>query len=355
MAGDGHEGLTYRDSGVDIDAGNEVVERIRKAVTSTHDEGVLGASHGAFGGFYRLLSGVDGPLVDPVLVAATDGVGTKLKIAFRTGRFDTVGVDLVAMCVNDLVVSGARPLFFLDYVATGAIAPDAIEQIVIGIADGCRQARCSLLGGETAEMPGFYRDGEFDLAGFAVGVVERAQIIDGKKVAPGDCVVGVSSSGLHSNGYSLVRRALIEGESPLSLEADPGNLGMTLGDALLEPTRIYVEAVRTLIAADGDSVHAIAHITGGGLLENIPRVLPAGLGARLDRSSWQRPAIFDLVEERGAVAGEEMDRVFNQGIGLAVIVPAARGEEVVDLLQEAGEKAQVIGSVVEGGGGVEIS
>lgn len=354
MAVDGHEGLTYRDSGVDIDKGNEVVDRIRKAVTSTHDDGVLAGSHGAFGGFYRLLAGVDGPLEDPVLVGATDGVGTKLKIAFLTGRYDTVGIDLVAMCVNDLIVSGARPLFFLDYVATGAIAPEAIEKIVHGVAEGCRQSSCALLGGETAEMPGFYRDDEFDLAGFAVGVVERKQIIDGDRVEAGDVVVGVSSSGLHSNGFSLVRRALLDGETPLPLDSDPGNLGMTLGEALLVPTRIYVEAVKSVVAASGEAIHAIAHITGGGLLENIPRVLPDALSVRLDRSTWERPAIFELIETRGAVAQMEMDRVFNQGIGLALIVPGSAADGVIALLEKAGEVAQVIGEVTEGEGVVEI-
>ncbi|RTZ90020.1 MAG: phosphoribosylformylglycinamidine cyclo-ligase [Bacillota bacterium] len=351
-------GMTYRDAGVDIDAGNEVVERIRDAVVSTQDDRVLKGSHGAFGGYFRLLD-ADGSLFgnklrDPILVGATDGVGTKLKVAFECGVLDSVGIDLVAMCVNDLVVGGARPLFFLDYVATGKISPDAIATVVEGIAEGCRRSGCALLGGETAEMPGFYADDELDLAGFSVGVVERDSIIDGSSVEVGDGVIGIASSGIHSNGFSLVRKALLEGSSRLQLDEDPAGLGCTLAEALLEPTRIYVRPLLDLIDRVGRGVHAIAHITGGGLVENIPRVLPEGIGCRLDRSTWSRPAIFSLIEERGAVARQEMDRVFNQGIGMVVVTGAEDVSEALDRLVGSGEQATVIGEIVPGEG-VEIN
>jgi len=350
-------GLTYRDAGVDIDAGNEVVDRIRDAVLSTQDDRVLKGSHGAFGGFFRLLDGngslFGNDLDDPILVGATDGVGTKLKVAFECGVLDTVGIDLVAMCVNDLVVGGARPLFFLDYVATGKIAPESIAVVVEGIAEGCRQAGCALLGGETAEMPGFYDEGELDLAGFSVGVVERKSIIDGSKVASGDAVIGIASSGVHSNGFSLVRKALLDGDHALSLDEDPGQLGCSLGKALLEPTRIYVRPILQLIEDVGGGIHAIAHITGGGLLENIPRVLAPGLGVRLERERWSRPPIFSLVEKHGGVATEEMDRVFNQGIGMVVVVAATDIESTIESLAGAGEVAMHIGDVVTAEG-VEI-
>ncbi|MEC9476877.1 MAG: phosphoribosylformylglycinamidine cyclo-ligase [Planctomycetota bacterium] len=351
------EGLTYRDAGVDIDAGNAVVQRIREAVVSTQDERVLSGSHGAFGGFFRLLDG-DGSLFgsevrDPILVGATDGVGTKLKIAFATGEFGTVGIDLVAMCVNDLVVGGARPLFFLDYVATGKIEPEAIAVVVEGIAEGCRQSGCALLGGETAEMPGFYSADEFDLAGFSVGVVERGAIVDGSKVNLGDAVIGISSSGVHSNGFSLVRKALLEGEDALSLDQDPGGLGATLGQILLEPTRIYVKPILSLLEQFSGGIHAISHITGGGLIENIPRVLPSGMGAQLLRENWSRPPIFSLIEQRGQVATSEMDRVFNQGIGMVVVVASEQADAVVTHLGSVGEQAQIIGEIVSGQG-VEI-
>ena len=352
------KGLTYKDSGVDIDAGNEVVDRIREAVVSTQDDRVLRGSHGAFGGFFRLLDG-DGSLFgrelrDPILVGATDGVGTKLKVAFAAGVFDTVGIDLVAMCVNDLVVGGARPLFFLDYVATGKIAPESIAVVVEGIAEGCRRSGCALLGGETAEMPGFYAEGELDLAGFSVGVVERDGIIDGSRVSVGDAIIGISSSGVHSNGFSLVRKALLDGPDSLPLDEDPGGFGATLAEVLLEPTRIYVRPVLDLIEQLGTDIHAISHITGGGLVENIPRVLPADLCARLVRNDWQRPKIFSLIEQRGQVATAEMDRVFNQGVGMVVVVPADQAAAALGSLEKSGEQAQVIGEIVAGEEGVVI-
>ncbi len=348
------DGVSYRDAGVDIDAGNEVVSRIREAVQSTQDERVLSGSHGAFGGFYRLLDGAQQlfgkPLKDPILVGATDGVGTKLKVAFACNKLDTVGIDLVAMCVNDLVVGGARPLFFLDYVATGKITPEAIAIVVEGIAEGCRQSGCALLGGETAEMPGFYQEGELDLAGFSVGVVERDEILDGKSVTTGDRVIGLASDGVHSNGFSLVRRVLLEGAAALPLDEDPANWGHTLGEELLRPTRIYVRSLLEILSSFPNGIHALAHITGGGLLENIPRVLPTGMGARLHRSSWTRPEIFSLIEEHGPVATEEMDRVFNQGIGMAVIVDQHRSAEILQRFRDLGESVWEIGEIIEGDG-----
>jgi phosphoribosylformylglycinamidine cyclo-ligase len=350
VAADEREGLTYRKSGVDIDAGGEVVERIREHVLGTHGPEVLAGSHGGFGGLFHL----GGGFRDPVLVGATDGVGTKLKVAFAAGIHDTVGIDLVAMCVNDVLVCGARPIFFLDYVATGAVEPAAVEEIIRGIAAGCRDAGCALLGGETAEMPGFYRPKEYDLAGFAVGVVERDRILDGGRMRPGDTVLGLPASGLHSNGFSLVRRALLECADPLPLGVAPRGFRRTLAEELLVPTRIYVRPVLSVLAALPGAIHALAHITGGGLVENIPRVVPAGLGIRLDRSAWPRPPIFALVEERGRVARSEMDRVFNQGIGLVVIAAKERAREVCDAFAELREPIHAIGEVVAGNG-VEIA
>ncbi|OUU22830.1 MAG: phosphoribosylformylglycinamidine cyclo-ligase [Planctomycetia bacterium TMED53] len=348
------DGVSYRDAGVDIDAGNEVVSRIRNAVQSTQDDRVLAGSHGAFGGFFRLLDGAGklfgNELKDPILVGATDGVGTKLKVAFECNKLDTVGIDLVAMCVNDLVVGGARPLFFLDYVATGKISPEAIAVVVEGIAEGCRQSGCALLGGETAEMPGFYQPGELDLAGFSVGVVEKDEILDGKSVAVGDRVLGLASHGVHSNGFSLVRRVLMEGDGALPLDQDPSNWGHTLGEELLRPTKIYVRSILDVLAGAPGGIHALAHITGGGLLENIPRVLPSGMGAVLQRSAWDRPDIFALIEDRGPVVTEEMDRVFNQGIGMVVIVDQQRGDEILKRFRDLGETAWEIGEVVAGDG-----
>ena len=346
MAADEREGLTYRKSGVDIDAGDEVVERIREHVLATHGPEVLAGSHGGFGGLFHLGAGFR----DPVLVGATDGVGTKLKVAFAAGIHDKVGIDLVAMCVNDVLVCGARPIFFLDYVASGAIEPAVVEEIVRGIAAGCRDAGCALLGGETAEMPGFYRPKEYDLAGFAVGVIERDRLLDGRRMRAGDAVLGLPSSGLHSNGFSLVRRALIEGPDPLPLDAAPKGFRRTLAEELLVPTRIYVRPVLEVLEALPGAIHALAHITGGGLVENIPRVVPDRLGIRLKRSSWPRPPIFALVEERGRVAKAEMDRVFNQGIGMVVIAAKERAREVKEAFANRGEPIHEIGEVIAGSG-----
>lgn len=352
----GNGAVTYRDAGVDIDAGNEVVRRIGPWVKSTHGPQVLTDAAGGFGGFFALHRKGEAPLKDPVLVGATDGVGTKLKIAFQTGRFDTVGIDLVAMCVNDLIVGGARPLFFLDYVATARVTPADLEQIVKGIAEGCRQAECALLGGETAELPGFYRPGEFDLAGFSVGVVERRRIIDGSKVAAGDVLIGLPSSGLHSNGFSLVRKVLCPRGGSRALARHVPELGRSLGEELLEPTKIYVSALQAVLERfqRGQPVHALAHITGGGLLENIPRVLPADCDAVLSRSSWDVPPIFSLVQKTGGVARREMDRVFNLGLGMVLIVAPNKADAVVRCLEDAGEAARIVGEVTEGRGRVRF-
>ncbi|UJR80286.1 phosphoribosylformylglycinamidine cyclo-ligase [Sandaracinus amylolyticus] len=333
-------GITYKDSGVDVDAGDELVERIKPFAARTRIPEVL-SGVGGFAGLCGLPTGMK----DPVLVSGTDGVGTKLKLAFLADRHDTVGIDLVAMCVNDVVTTGARPLFFLDYFATGKLDVARTASVIQGIAKGCEDAGCALLGGETAELPGFYAPGEYDLAGFSVGVVERSAIIDGKRVASGDAVIGVASSGLHSNGYSLVRKVLLD-HAKLALDSTPDGLGEPLVDALLRPTRIYARAVRALLDATID-VRALSHITGGGLPGNIPRVLPDDLGVAIDASKWTRPAIFDLVQRLGGVSEAEMRRAFNIGLGLVVVVPQSDASRAVDALNAAGERASIIGRVIE--------
>jgi len=329
--------LTYKDAGVDIDAGNALVERIKPFVKATGRPGVL-SGIGGFGGLFELPAGYR----RPVLVSGTDGVGTKLKLAIQTGRHDGVGVDLVAMCANDIVVLGAEPLFFLDYYATGRLEVDTAAAVIKGIAEGCRQAGAALLGGETAELPGFYEGGEYDLAGFCVGVVEHDRIIDGSRVAAGDAILGIASSGLHSNGYSLARRVLersgADGESMLEGEA--------LFDRLLAPTRIYVKPLLALFAEL--EVHALAHITGGGLPENLPRVLPEGLAAVIDRQSWKRPAVFDWLQEQGGIEDAELYRTFNCGLGMAVVLPEESAARAVELLAAHGEHAWIAGRVETG-------
>jgi phosphoribosylformylglycinamidine cyclo-ligase len=337
--------VDYRKAGVDIEAGNEFVRRIRPLVRSTFRPEVL-TDIGGFGALFRF---DPQRYRDPVLVSGTDGVGTKLRIAFLTGRHDTVGIDLVAMCVNDVAVCGAEPLFFLDYLAVGKLAIGKAEAIIAGVVEGCRQSGCALVGGETAEMPGFYPDEEYDLAGFAVGVVERDQLIDGSRVRPGDVLIGLASTGLHSNGYSLARRVLLD-EAKLSLDGLVPELGETLGEVLLRPTRIYVKTIRALVQT-GD-VRAIAHITGGGLTENIPRVLPEGCRAVIARGSWKHPAVFSLIQARGRVADEEMARVFNLGIGLVLVVPADRADKLMRLAEEQGDRAFRIGVIEKGERGV---
>lgn len=331
--------LTYRDAGVDIDAGDALVERIKPHARSTRRAEVL-ADVGGFAGMMRIPAG----LKEPILVSGTDGVGTKLKIAFATGEHGTIGEDLVAMCANDIATSGADPLFFLDYFASGKLEVSVAESVIAGIASGCRKAGCALLGGETAELPGMYQDGEYDLAGFCVGVVERSKIIDGKSVAVDDVVIGVASSGLHSNGYSLARKALLE-HGKLSLDAHIGELGRTLGAALLEPTKIYPKAILAAIAAGNDGIKAISHITGGGLPGNVPRVLPDGLGVHLQPNAWTRPAIFDLVQRCGDVDEHEMRRTFNLGLGLVMVCKSTSVDAVIASLKASGDEASIIGRV----------
>ena len=336
--------LTYKDAGVDIDAGNELVERIKPLVGTTMRPGVLGGI-GGFGGLFEL--DLD-KYPRPVLVSGTDGVGTKLKLAIELGRYDTVGIDLVAMCVNDIIVQGAEPLFFLDYYASGALDVDIATAVVSGIAEGCRQAGAALLGGETAEMPGLYASGDFDLAGFTVGVVDRDQLIDGSKVRKGDQLLGLASSGPHSNGFSLIRRILQELPNGGATEWE----GAPIGARLLEPTRIYVKSILTLLG--GCEVNAIAHITGGGLPENVNRVLPPHLDAVIDGASWTRPALFSFLQEHGRIADQEMLRTFNCGIGMVIAVRPENAADATDLLTTAGETVFAIGTVADGTGRVRV-
>ncbi len=335
-------GYTYKDAGVDIDAGNEAVRLMKKHVRSTHRPEVL-TEIGSFGGFFAL----NNKYQEPVLVSGTDGVGTKLKIAFLLDQHDTIGLDAVAMCVNDIVVHGAEPLFFLDYLAVGKLEPEQVAAIVGGIAAGCRQAGCALIGGETAEMPGFYPVGEYDLAGFAVGVVEREKIIDGRHVRPGDLVIGLPSSGLHSNGFSLARKVLLE-KAALRPDTYLPELGRTLGEELLTPTKIYVKTILNLLAQV--PVGGMAHITGGGLPENLPRSLPPGLGVKLKKDAWQAPPVFSLIQKLGAGPEAEMYRTFNMGIGFVCLVAPAVAEKACAVLQAAGEQPVIIGQVVDGSG-----
>ncbi|MDR0529454.1 MAG: phosphoribosylformylglycinamidine cyclo-ligase [Zoogloeaceae bacterium] len=327
--------LSYRDAGVDIDAGDALVERIKPLARKTRREGVLGG----IGGFGALFAMPD-RYREPVLVSGTDGVGTKLKLAFALNRHDTIGQDLVAMSVNDILVQGAEPLFFLDYFSCGKLDVDRAERVMRGIARGCELAGCALIGGETAEMPGMYPEGEYDLAGFAVGVAEKSRLIDGRGICPGDVVLGLASSGAHSNGYSLLRK-IIERARP-DLDA-PFDGGVTLADAVMTPTRIYVAALRALM--EKITVKGMAHITGGGLLENVPRVLPGNVAAFLEQSAWPRPPLFDWLQREGAVAENEMRRVFNCGIGMVVIVAKEDAAFARACLEEAGERAFCVGEI----------
>jgi phosphoribosylformylglycinamidine cyclo-ligase len=334
--------VTYRDAGVDIDEGDRLVELIKPHARRTLRPEVL-AGIGGFGGLFALDVK---KYREPVLVSGTDGVGTKLKVAFQAGRHDTVGIDLVAMCVNDVAVVGAEPLFFLDYFATGRLRAEEAAEVVKGIAEGCRQAGCALIGGETAELPGFYQEGEYDLAGFAVGVVERSRILDGRGVVPGDVLVGVASTGLHSNGYSLARKVLLARHA---LDDRLPELGTrTLGESLLEPTRIYAQDVLALLARV--PVRAIAHVTGGGLPGNVPRNLPDGTRAVVDEGRWPVPPIFGLIEREGQVARDEMYRTFNMGLGLVLVVPPASVDEARAILRDRGLASWTVGRVEAGSG-----
>jgi phosphoribosylformylglycinamidine cyclo-ligase len=338
--------MDYKQSGVDIDAGNEVVRRIRSLARDTFTPGVL-SEIGSFGGLFRLgASGID----DPVLVASADGVGTKLRVAFMTGRHGSIGIDLVNHCVNDILVQGAQPLFFLDYLATGRLDPDVAVQIVDGLAQACRANGCALLGGETAEMPGFYKDGEYDVAGFIVGVVPRRALIDGSTIVPGDVLIGLPSSGLHTNGYSLARRIAFD-VAGLAPEHVVPELGRSIGAALLEPHRTYLPIVRPLLSER--LIKGMAHITGGGITDNLPRVLPAGTHAAIDRSTWEPPPIFRWLQRAGQVADTDMLRTFNMGIGIILVCAGDDELRLIELLASAGEPGAVrIGEVHAGGAGV---
>jgi phosphoribosylformylglycinamidine cyclo-ligase len=338
------DSIDYKTSGVDIDAGNETVRRIRALAKGTFTPGVL-SDIGSFGGLFQLPLG---EAADPVLVASADGVGTKLKLAFMSGRHDTVGQDLVNHCVNDILVQGARPLFFLDYLATGRLAPTIAEQIVSGMAVACRENGCALLGGETAEMPGFYADGEYDLAGFIVGLVDRSRIVDGCDLVPGDVLIGIPSTGLHTNGYSLARRIVFE-VLKLDFDSHVPELGTSIGDALLVPHRSYLKTLQPLL--DRQLVKGLAHITGGGITENLPRIVPEGCGAVIARDAWDVPPLFKFLQTGGNVPDEEMLRAFNMGVGMIVACEARYQSEVLAMLQtNGGSGATVIGSVLEGSG-----
>ena len=328
--------LTYRDAGVDIDAGDALVDRIKPMAARTMRDGVL-AGIGGFGALFE----VPKRYREPVLVSGTDGVGTKLKLAFDWQRHDTVGIDLVAMSVNDILVQGAEPLFFLDYFACGRLSVDVASRVVDGIARGCELAGCALIGGETAEMPGMYPDGEYDLAGFAVGAAEKSLLIDGKSIVPGDVVLGLASSGAHSNGYSLLRKILQRANA----RPEQDFHGQPLGDVVMAPTRIYVKTVLATIAQFGPAIKGLAHITGGGLLDNVPRILQSGLQACLQRDAWQMPRLFAWMQEQGGVADSEMHRVFNCGIGMVVVVPKDQAGAIAAALRERGEIVYMLGEI----------
>ncbi len=339
---------SYAAAGVDVTAGYEAVRRIKPMVESTYIPGVMG-SLGGFGGMFAPdLTGMK----KPVLVSGTDGVGTKLKLAFLLDKHDTVGIDCVAMCVNDIICGGAAPLFFLDYIACGKNDPARIAEIVSGITEGCRQAECALVGGETAEMPGFYPADEYDLAGFSVGIVDEEKVIDGKALAEGDALIGLASSGVHSNGFSLVRKVLDIERADLNSPRDELD-GKNLGEALLAPTRIYVKAVKALLGA-GVDIHAVSHITGGGFYENVPRMMTEGLTAQIRLDSFPRPSIFGLIQSAGRIPDRDMYNTFNMGLGLILALPAAQAKQALDLLTSAGETAYLVGGVVRGDAGVEL-
>ena len=356
--------LTYKSSGVDIDEGNRAVDLIKNKIKGTYDSNVIG-DLGNFSGLYSLKDFMG--MEEPVLLASTDGVGTKLKIAQLMDKHDTVGIDLVAMCVNDLICQGARPLFFLDYIALGKLVPEHIEKVVAGIADGCKMSGCALIGGETAEMPGMYGKDDYDLAGFSIGIADKKKIVSGQDVKAGDLLVGISSSGIHSNGFSFIRKIFLE-EYKYDLDKHIDDLGMSLGDAMLTPTKIYVKLALDALAKH--NIKAIAHITGGGLVENIVRVIPKGLGLDIDTKSWDKPAIFKMIEAFDAIEKRELHKSFNMGVGLVMIVDKDEAQGLVDYINNRpsdnvdfvedkykdlmDDRAYIIGSVVDSHEGVDL-
>ena len=335
--------ISYKDSGVDVTRGYKAVELMKKYVKTTYDDNVLG-DIGSFGGFYSIAGE---KMEEPVLVAGTDGVGTKLRYAILLGKHDTIGIDAVAMCVNDIVCQGAKPLFFLDYYACGRLYPEAEAEVVKGIAAGCRMAGCALIGGETAEMPGFYPDGEYDLAGFAVGIVDKKKVINGKDIAAGDVLLGIKSSGIHSNGYSLVRK-LFGDSDKAEMEKYDDRLGGTLAEVLLTPTKIYVRSILSLI--EKVPVKGIAHITGGGFIENIPRIFPEGIGCEIDKHSYEVPAVFRVMQEKAGISDEQIYNTFNMGIGMVVCVSPENAAAAKKSLEESGEEVVLLGRTVSGKG-----
>ena len=333
--------ITYQDAGVDVHRGYEAVKQMKEHVKSTFTDGVL-TDIGSFGGAYSIAKYMG--MEEPVLVSGTDGVGTKLKLAFDMNKHDTIGIDCVAMCVNDILCSGAIPLFFLDYIATGQIAPLQVADIVKGIAAGCKESLCALVGGETAEMPGFYQKGEYDVAGFAVGIVDKAKIIDGSRIEAGDVIIGLRASGVHSNGYSLVRK-IIE-TYKLDLDTYCEELGETYGEAFLKPTKLYVKAV--MAAKEVAQLKGIAHITGGGFIENVPRMLPEGVSAKINLKAIDAPKVYPLLERLSGLEVNELYNTFNMGIGMMIVTSSADANQVIEALKVAGEDAAIIGSIVEG-------
>ena len=335
--------ISYKDSGVDVERGYKAVELMKKHVKSTYDTNVLG-DIGSFGGFYSIAGA---SMEEPVLVAGTDGVGTKLKYAFLADKHDTIGIDAVAMCVNDIVCQGARPLFFLDYFATGKLSPETVATVVSGIAEGCRQSGCALIGGETAEMPGFYPEGEYDIAGFAVGIVDKKKVINGQNIQAGDVLIGLASSGVHSNGYSLVRK-LFGDENREELNAFDERLGDSPLNVLLTPTRIYVKSILNLIVKV--NVKGIAHITGGGFFENIPRIFPAGIGCEIDKNAYEVPPVFKVMQEKAGITDAQIYNTFSMGVGMVVCIEEKDVAVTLKYLTESGEKAFVLGKTVNGKG-----
>jgi phosphoribosylformylglycinamidine cyclo-ligase len=337
--------VTYQDAGVDVHRGYEAVEQMKAHVKSTFTKGVL-TDIGSFGGSFSLAAfkGME----EPVLVSGTDGVGTKLKLAFDLNKHDTIGIDCVAMCVNDILCNGAKPLFFLDYIATGKIAPSHVAEIVKGIADGCKESGCALIGGETAEMPGFYQDGEYDVAGFVVGIVDKAKMIDGSKISEGDVIVGLPSTGVHSNGYSLVRK-LLELEK-VDLNSYSEELGQTYGEAFLAPTKLYVKAMEK--AKETCDIKGVAHITGGGFIENVPRMLPSNVSARIQMNQIEKPKVYTFLKRVSGLDTDELYNTFNMGIGMMVVVDKQDAPKLIQALAQIGEKAKVIGDIVPGDKGV---